>query len=237
MALVGACLLGSGSLAPAHAQKDAVLVYADFEKVENNRPVSARGGLVQITSYQESDLHKSTFKGIEGMNPPAPEWVRIKKDDPNHAIKFDYVLQAPNQFAGVGVEIHGQPDADGKPVADDVSGFKELTMQVYATGASMIRVEAISHGHGIEFQAGYPQKVFKIQPGLNIYKVPLNTLQQPSWVEGRGDAKAILKKLTSISITAFCEGCSPVQGMLIVDNVAFGNGGKAAPSPSDLSGR
>jgi hypothetical protein len=44
---------------------------------------------------------------------------------------------------------------------------------------------------------------------------------QPTWVETRGDPKAILKKLTSISITAFCDQCTPVQGMLIVDNVVF----------------
>ncbi len=36
--------------------------------------------------------------------------VHIKKDDPNRAMKFEFALQAPNQWAGVGVEIHGLPD-------------------------------------------------------------------------------------------------------------------------------
>jgi hypothetical protein len=214
---VAALLCGAG----APAQRDSSLVYADFETVENNRPVSSRGGRIDISSYQESDLHKSTFKGMDGMTPAAPQWVRIKEGDPNHMIKIDYALQAPNQFAGVGIEIHGQPDKDGKSVADDVSAFRELSLQVYVTGVTVIRVEAISHGYGIEFQGGYPQKTFKVRPGLNTYKVPLDTLQQPSWVETRGDPKAILKKLTSVSITAFCDQCTPVQGMLLVDNVTF----------------
>ena len=56
------------------------LVYADFERIENGRPVSARGGLIQLYGWEESRVHKSTFKGLEGANPPAPELVRIKKD-------------------------------------------------------------------------------------------------------------------------------------------------------------
>src|SRR5688500_14425343 len=88
------------------------LVYADFERVENNRPVSARGGLIQLYGYEESRVHKSTFKGLEGADPPAPELVRVKKDDPNRAMKFEYSLLAPNQWAGVTVEIHGLPDVD-----------------------------------------------------------------------------------------------------------------------------
>ena len=104
------------------------LVYADFERMENNRPVSARGGLIQMFAYEESAVHKSTFKGLDGASPPAPELVRVKKDDPNHAMKFDFSLRAPNQWAGVTVEIHGLPDADGKFVPDDVSGFKNLSM-------------------------------------------------------------------------------------------------------------
>jgi hypothetical protein len=207
--------------ASVRAQSDGSLVYADFETVRDNRPVSARGGRIQITSYQESDVRKSTFKGIEGLSPPAPQWVRIKEGDPNHMIKIDYGLQAPNQFAGVSIEIQGQPEQDGKLVADDVSGYKELGLQIYVTGVSSLRVEAISHGQGIEFQAGYPQKTFRVQPGLNTYKIPIDSLVQPTWVETRGDPKAILKKLTSISITAFCDQCTPVQGMLIVDNVVF----------------
>ena len=39
-----------------------------------------------------------------------------------------------------------------------------------------IRVEAISRGHGVDLQAGYPQMSFKVRPGLNTYEVALKTL-------------------------------------------------------------
>jgi hypothetical protein len=125
------------------------LVYADFEKTdETGRPVSARGGLIQLYSYEQNMVRKSTFKGLEGANPPAPELVRIKKDDPNRAMKFDYSLLAPNEWAGVTAEIHGLPDANGQGVPEDVSGFKTLSLQVYATGLPILRLEAISGERG-----------------------------------------------------------------------------------------
>jgi len=198
------------------------LVYADFEKMEDNRPVSARGGMIQMYGYQESDPHKSTFKGLEGANPPAPELVHIQKDDPNHAMKFEYSLLAPNQWAGVTVEIHGLPDADGKFVPDDVSGFKDLSMQVYATGIEILRLEAISKNRGKDMSTVYPQMTFKVRPGLNTYRVPLKGFTQPAWVEVRVDPKDIFRNLTSINLTAFCDQCQQnKQGMIIVDNMVF----------------
>ena len=113
------------------ASNPHLLVFADFEQVENGRPVSARGGLIQLFGYEESKVHKSEFKGTPNLNPPAPELVHIKPGDPNHAMKFDYSLHAPNQWSGVTVEMHGLPDADGKPMPEDVSGYKNLSLQVY----------------------------------------------------------------------------------------------------------
>jgi len=199
------------------------LVYADFEKMENNRPVSARGGLIQMFAYEESAVHKSTFKGLDGADPPAPELVRVKKDDPNHAMKFDFSLRAPNQWAGVTVEIHGQPDADGRFVPDDVSGFKNLSMQVYATGIEILRLEAISKSGGKDMGTVYPQKTFKVLPGFNTYQVPLEGFTQPGWLKNvRVDPKDVFKNLTSISLTAFCDQCQlNTQGTVIVDNMVF----------------
>ena len=199
------------------------LVYADFERIENGRPVSARGGLIQLYGYEESRIHKSTFKGIEGASPPAPELVRIKKDDPNRAMKFDYSLLAPNQWAGVTVEIHGLPDANGASVAEDVSGFKTLSLAVYATGIPILRLEAISGERGRDMSMTYPQMTFKVLQGMNTYKVPLTGFAQPSWVtDRRVDPKDIFRKLTSINLTAFCDQCElNKQGMVIVDNVIF----------------
>lgn len=205
-------------LQSAQADGDS-LVYADFENVQDKKPLSKRGGIVQLTSYQEST--PSHFKGLENSSPPMPELVHLKKDDPNHAIAFDYELYSPNQYAGVGVEVHGQADKDGKPVADDVSAYKFLSMQIYATGVSNLRVELISRGQGVNLSSGLPQMSFRIKPGFNTYKIPLNSLNQPQWAQTKVSTKDVLKKLTGISLTAYCEQCTPVHGTVVVDNIIF----------------
>ena len=213
-----------GQQQPAPPPADSkTLVYADFEKMENNRPVSSRGGLIQLYGYEESRVHKSTFKGLEGANPGAPELVHIKKDDPNRAMKFDYALHAPNQWAGVTVEVHGLPDANGQAVAEDLSAFKTLSLQVYATGIEILRLEAISGERGRDMTMQYPQMTFRVRSGLNTYKVPLQGFTQPAWVtDRRVDPKDIFRKLTSINLTAFCDQCQTnMQGMVIVDNLVF----------------
>ena len=73
------------------------LVYADFETAKDNRPVSSRGGQVQLISYAERPTMPSRFKGLEGANPPAPEFARPNRESPNKAIAFDYELQGANQ--------------------------------------------------------------------------------------------------------------------------------------------
>ena len=205
------------------AQESDKLVYADFETANENRPVSSRGGLVQLFSYQERPTLPSKFKGLEGATPPAPELVRLSKDNPNRAITFEYELQGTNQYAGVGVQVHGQPEQNGKPVADDVSGYKFLTVQLYVTGVTSIGVEFISKGQGIEISSGSPQMTFKVTPGLNTYRVPLNSLTQPAWAEVKVKTKDLLKKLTSINLTASCNQCVQTKGVVVVDNLIFQN--------------
>lgn len=209
--------------APAKTGNDKTLVYADFERIENNRPVSTRGGLIQMYAYEENHVRRSTFKGLEGADPPAPELVRIKKDDPNRAMKFDYSLLAPNQWAGVTVEVHGLPDVDGEGVPEDVSGYKTLSLQAYATGIPILRLEIISGERGKDMGTQYPQMTFKVREGFNTYKVPLSAFSQPEWVtDRRVDPKDILRKLTSINLTAFCDQCVLNRaGMVIVDNMIF----------------
>jgi hypothetical protein len=210
---------------PANAQSTAAaptgdgFVYADFETLKDNRPVSNGGGLIQLISYQEST--PSHFKGLANSSPPAPESVHLKKDDPNHAIAFDYELYSPNQYAGVGVEMQGHPLQDGKTVADDVSAYKFLSMQIYATGVTVLRVELMSRGQGISLASGFPQMSFKLKPGFNIYKIPLSSLSQPSWAQTKVNTKDVLKKLTAVSLTAYCEQCAPVNGTIVVDNLVF----------------
>ena len=206
-------------LPAAGRQGDDAFVYADFETMQDNRPVSKRGGYVQLTSYEETT--KSKYKGAPNVSPAAPELVRIKPDDPNKAAAFDYELYSPNQWAGVALEVHGQPDKDGKPVADDLSAYKNLSMQIYATGINSLRVEIISRGQGIALTGGFPQMAFLVKPGFNTYKIPLGSLKQPSWVETKVGPKDVLKKLTAVSLTAFCERCTPMHGTVVVDNITF----------------
>lgn len=194
-------------------------IYADFEKMENGRPVSSNGGLVQIYTAQEST--PVTFKGLANASPGAPELIVLKDAPQYHLASFEYTLVGPNQWANVTLEVQGRPTKDGKPVADDVSGYKQLALQLYATGVDSLRVEFISHGQGINLTSGFPQLPIRLKSGLNTYMIPLKGLTQPSWVQERVDSKDVLKKLTAISISAYCNQCTPQHGMVLVDNIVF----------------
>jgi hypothetical protein len=208
----------------ASAQTDkpeAKLVYADFEQMENGRPVSKGGGMVQLFGGQETTpVH---FKGLANASPGAPEIVVSKSDEKNHIATFEYSLTSPNQWANVTLEVQGHPNKDGKPVADDVSTYKNLEVQLYVTGVEGVRIEFISHGQGINLPFGFPQIPLKLKPGLNTYLIPLKLLAQPSWVEQKVDTKEVLRKLTAVSISVYCNGCSPQHGLVGVDNLVFQN--------------
>jgi len=202
---------------PSSAQDDK-FVYADFEKTENGRAVSNNGGLVQMYTAQDSTPVK--YKGLVNASPGAPELVVLKTAPGNHLANFEYNLVGPNDWANVTLEVQGRPMKDGKPVADDVSGYKQLSLQLGATGVDSLRVEFISHGQGINLNAGFPQLPIRLKAGLNTYVIPLKGLGQPSWAD-KVDSKEVLKKLTAISISAYCNQCTPQQGMVLVDNLVF----------------
>jgi hypothetical protein len=196
-------------------------VYADFEKTENGRVVSNNGGLVQIYVAQESTPVQ--FKGLGNASPAAPELVRLKGDDANHLASFEYTLTFPNQWANVTLEVQGHPTKENKPVADDVSSYKNLSVQLYATGTDSLRIEFVSHGQGMNLDSGFPQMAVKLKPGLNTYLIPLKSLTQPSWVQERVSPKELLKKLTAVSISAYCSQCTMQHGTILVDNLVFHN--------------
>ena len=133
---------------------------------------------------------------------------------------FEYNLVGPNQWANVTLEVQGRPAKDGKPVPDDVSVYKQMALQLYATGVDALRVEFISHGQGININAGFPQLPIRLKSGLNTYVIPLKGLSQPSWAE-KVDPKEVLKKLTALSVSAYCEQCTAQHGMVLVDNIVF----------------
>ncbi len=208
-------LLSLTNLSQESADK---FVYADFEKMENGRPVSSNGGFVQI--YTGTESTPVTFKGLANASPGAPELIVLKDAPQNHLASFEYGLVGPNQWANVTLEVQGRPAKDGKPVADDVSGYKQMAVQLYATGVDSLRVEFISHGQGINLTAGFPQLPIRLKSGLNTYVIPLKGLLQPSWAE-KVDPKEVLKKLTAISVSAYCNQCTPQHGMVLVDNIVF----------------
>ncbi|MDQ2921734.1 MAG: hypothetical protein M3R52_09030, partial [Acidobacteriota bacterium] len=59
--------------------------------------------------------------------------------------------------------------------------------------------------------------------GFNTYKIPLKILAQPSWMEDRVDTKEVLRKLTSVQISVYCNQCTPISGIVVIDNVIFTN--------------
>jgi hypothetical protein len=48
----------------------------------------------------------------------------------------------------------------------------------------------------------------------------LDTFRQPAWAM-KVNKKDVLKKLTSVTVTAFCDRCAGTKGTVAVDNVAF----------------
>lgn len=217
--IVTCTLIPSSQPSSAQTAGGDKLPYADFEKIENGRAVSNSGGLIQLYTAQETT--KVQAKGMANTSPPAPELVRLKGDDANHLASFEYNLTAPNQWANVTLEIQGHPTKDGKTAPDDVSGYKNLSLQLYATGVDSLRIELISHGQGVNLDAGFPQMAVKLKPGLNTYLIPLKSLNQPSWVQDRIDVKDVLKKLTAVSVSAYCNQCALEHGTVLVDNLVF----------------
>jgi len=101
--------------------------------------------------------------------------------------------------------------------------YKYLTLQLYVTGVTSVTVEFISKGQGIRIDGASPQMSFKVSKGFNTYKVPLNSLTQPSYVETRVKPIDLLKKLTQVNISVACNQCVPISGTVVIDNLIFQN--------------
>lgn len=153
------------------------LLYADFQSLQNGRPVSKRGGLARLNWYSQNAANPPQFRGMENANPPAPALARVT--DADSAAAFDYEMRIPNEWEGVNLEVFGQPEKDGKLVADDVSGYKFITLRLFAKGPKSIRLELITRGHGANLESGYPMATFRVSPGFNTYKLKLDSFSQP----------------------------------------------------------
>jgi hypothetical protein len=223
--LAALVLVSAGSASAQEASKAAdsdgsKLVYGDFQNLQNGRPVSKRGGMVQLNRYSQNAANPPQFRGLENADPPSPAPARVSADD--IAAAFDYELRIPNEWEQVNMEVFGQPQKDGKFVADDVSGYKFLTMRVFAKGPQDIRVELITRGQGANLESGYPLTNFRVSPGFNTYKLKLDSFSQPEWAMPLDLKHDVLKKLTSVTIGVFCDHkCKLEKGTVVVDNIAF----------------
>jgi hypothetical protein len=212
-------LLMSGTVSAQEAAKSSdasKLVYADFQNPQNGRPVSARGGMTRLNPYSQNPGNPPAFRGLDKADPPAPAFARVTADDV--AAAFDYELRIPNEWEGVNLEVFGQPEKDGKLVADDVSAYKFLTMRVFAKGPQSIRVELITRGHGANLESGYPMASFRLSPGFITYKLKLDSFNQPEWAQPLDFKRDVLKKLTSITVGVHC---TIEKGTVVIDNIAF----------------
>jgi len=217
-------LLFAGSVPGQNAAKPtesdaSKLIYADFQNLQNGRLVSKRGGMTRLNQYSQNPANPPQFRGLEKADPPAPAPARVTADD--IAAAFDYELRLPNEWEGVNMEVFGQPEKDGKLVADDVSGYKFISLRLFAKGAQYIRLELITRGQGANLESGYPTATIRINPGFNTYKLKLDSFSQPEWAMQLDFKLDVLKKLTSVTVGVFCDKCTMEKGTVVVDNIAF----------------
>jgi hypothetical protein len=222
--LMVSILLVAGSVPGQNASKPpesngSKLIYADFQDVQSGRPVSKHGGMTRLNHYSQNEANPPQFRGLENANPPAPAFARVTADDV--AAAFDYELRIPNEWAGVNMEIFGEPEKDGKLVPDDLSEYKFISLRVFAKGAQYVRVELITRGQGTNLETGYPMASFRVSPGFNTYRLKLDTFSQPDWVVQLDLKRDVLKKLTSVTVGVHCDKCIMEKGTLVVDNIAF----------------
>jgi len=214
-----ACSIAAQDTSKNSEPDDSRLLYADFQNSQNGRPVSKRGGMTRLNWYSQNSANPPQFRGMENANPPAPALARVT--DADTAAAFDYEMRIPNEWEGVNLEVFGQPEKDGKLVADDVSAYKFITLRVFTKGAKSIRLELITRGQGANLEAGYPMATFRVSPGFNTYKLKLDSFNQPEWATQLDLKRDVLKKLTSVTVGVFCDKCSFEKGTVVVDNIAF----------------
>ena len=195
------------------------LLYADFQNVQSGRPISKNGGAVRLNMYSQNSANPPQYRGLENANPPAPAFARVTAEDV--AAAFDYEFRIPNEWAGVNMEVFGEPEKDGKLVPDDVSGFKFITLRVFAKGTQYVKVELITRGQGTNLESGYPAAIIHLSPGFITYKLKLDSFSQPDWAMQLDLKRDVLKRLTSVTVGVHCDKCIMEKGTVVVDNIAF----------------
>lgn len=210
--------VGQNTSKPAESS-DNKLLYADFQSVQSGRPVSKNGGGVRLNVYSQNSANPPQYRGLENASPPAPAFARVTADDV--AAAFDYEFRIPNEWAGVNMEVFGEPEKDGKLVPDDVSGYKFITFRAFTKGAQYLKLELITRGQGANLESGYPAATVRLASGFNTYKLKLDTFSQPDWAMPLDLKRDVLKKLTSVTLGVHCDKCIIEKGTVVIDNIAF----------------
>src|ERR1044072_9668076 len=84
---------------------DDELIYADFQKAENGRLVSSRGGRTQLNRWAQNMAAAPKMVGIENADPPGPAPARVTDQDT--AAAFQYEMRMPNELGGGNMEGFG----------------------------------------------------------------------------------------------------------------------------------
>ena len=204
-----------------HAQDvSQLLIYADFEKAQDNRPVSARGGAVTLTGYQQNNAKPTAYSNSEQPYPQTPLVLPAADNFVSQRVAFDFQISTPNDWAGVNLTVRGLPDTDGKATAEDLSAYSSIRFKVSVAGARSLKVELISKDNGINVADGsHPQTAFTVKDeNYNVYRIPLKRFAQPSWAKEKTSLTDVLKKLTAVQFTV---QDVPSKGRIVLDNIVF----------------
>lgn len=212
------CLGAGAQDAPPKQAADGRRVYADFERVENERIVSNNGGIISVEGYQQNNVQPARFSNSEKPYPRPPLYF-MPKGATSMAVAFEFDIRIPNQYAGVFCEIQGAAKQNDKFVAEDMSGYEFLEMQIGGQSVERVTVKIVSRDNGVSATSdAFPEFVLKLSPGFNTYRLALKKFVQPNWVEDKVKVKDVLRKLTAVQIHSLTV---PSKGAVVVDNVVF----------------
>lgn len=212
---VGAILLITGLVIAQDSSQR--LIYADFEKLsKDNRPISNREGQIMFETNAPTGKPKITPQ-MFGVQAPLTQ-----------RLGFQFEITAPNAWAEasikiVGMKDKGRLDDSAKTLlvkAEDVTGYKFLTLDLGAAGTNQLRVRVISEGNGVDAGGAHPEVTIPVTSSLTTCKIPLADFKQPTgdWVTKKVTSEQVLKKLTGIQLSVTQV---PSKGIVVVDNVAF----------------
>ncbi len=200
------------------------MVFADFERLQDVRPVSTKGGSATVSSFEQNPAARTT---LPDATSGGPALLLDAEGALTQRAFFDYETRAPNQWAGASLDISALPQAGGRQRAMDASGYDALTLDLAATGTKTLVIELRSRDNGLQSEYGaYPQVQIAVNDTLKTYRIPLSSFRAPSWVKSPLNVKNVLKRLTEISIKVMTS--APAKGRVTVDNLTFERGVSAA---------